>query len=425
MRILIATLGSHGDVLPFLAIGKELQRRGHEVRVYSNGAFAPHARGAGLPFTSTSPAEYYDAFLNSPDATDPRKGMQMVAAGVMASVPDFYEAMRADILPGQTIVIGSTLSFAVRLLQETMQVPAAVIHLAPSLFRSEYLAPRLSPIGHLEGAPRVLKRMLWRFLDKGFLDPLYTVPFNRIRAGLGLKPVERIMHDWLHGADLTIGMFPDWFAQPQPDWPADLQLTDFPLVDNGNDEPLAKELQTFIDAGDPPFGFSAGTANASSHRFYADSAQACRLAGKRGILITQHPEQLPASLPDGVIHVDYVPFKALLPRLAGFIHHGGIGSTSQALRAGVPQIIRPMAYDQFDNASRAARLGVAKEVLPRHYRPAVVARLLMDLAGDADRRAMCRAYSEKLSQSNGIALTCDAILRRFGCSSQITSGQHS
>ena len=59
------------------------------------------------------------------------------------------------------------------------------------------------------------------------------------------------------------------------------------------------------------------------------------------------------------MHVRYAPFSALLPRLRGLVHHGGIGTSAQALAAGIPQMVAPFAHDQFDNAARLCRLGVA------------------------------------------------------------------
>lgn len=413
MRILVAAIGSLGDVLPFVALGAELQRRGHEVRVYGNGAFERYARDLQLHFTCTSDAAEHEAFLNSPAATDPRKGMQAVAHGVLKWVASSYQIMRADILPGETILVGSTFAFAPRLLQETDAVPTAVIHLAPSLLRSEYMAPRFSPLGHMERMPRLLKRFVWRTLDKRFMDPLYTVPLNRLRATLGLAPVTRVFHHWLHAADLALCMIPDWFASRQPDWPAQLEMTGFPLYDHGGGQPLPAHVSAFLDAGAAPVAFTTGTANASSHAFFAASAEACRQSGLRGILVTADPKQLPATLPDGVIHLDYVPFETLLPRVAAFVHHGGIGSTSQALRAGVPQLIRPMAFDQFDNASRARQLGVAREILPRHYRPERVASELRKLIDDGQLAANCARHAEKLRGSDGIARACDVLIERL------------
>jgi UDP:flavonoid glycosyltransferase YjiC (YdhE family) len=63
-------------------------------------------------------------------------------------------------------------------------------------------------------------------------------------------------------------------------------------------------------------------------------ALALSRSGQRGILLTQFPEQLPATLPNGVRHFNYVPFSRVLPCAAAFVHHGGIGTTAQALAAG-------------------------------------------------------------------------------------------
>jgi UDP:flavonoid glycosyltransferase YjiC (YdhE family) len=206
-------------------------------------------------------------------------------------------------------------------------------------------------------------------------------------------------------------MFPEWFAAAQPDWPSGLQLTGFPLYDHGQGAPLPSDVETFLQAGDPPVAFTAGTANASSHAFFETSARACELAGRRGLLITQDARQLPATLPQGVAHFSYVPFKALLPRLAAFVHHGGIGTTSQALLAGVPQLVRPMGFDQFDNASRVVRLGVAKQLLPRRYRPDTVARMLDTLTRDAALQARCRVMAQRMAgEASGVSTACDALL---------------
>ena len=84
--------------------------------------------------------------------------------------------------------------------------------------------------------------------------------------------------------------------------------------------------------------------------------------GRRGILLTKYDHQLPAKLPDTVRHFGFVPLSKLLPRTAALVHHGGIGSCAQGLAAGVPHVVRPMSYDQFDNSRRLVRLGVAKEI---------------------------------------------------------------
>jgi rhamnosyltransferase subunit B len=410
MKILINFFGSLGDALPFVAIGKELQRRGHTPHLIANGVFERVACEAGLAFTANGPADELTAALNNPDATDPIKGLALLAKAMADDTAASYRVLCRAFEPGNTLVLGSSLAWGARLFSETHQVQSTTVHLAPSWFRSEYMAPSISPLGHLERTPRFIKRWGYKAMDNRFLDPLFTEPFNRIRVELKLAPVQRTYHDWMHQADLTLGMFPEWFAAPQPDWPKNLKLTGFPLYDHGNDAPLPADVAEFLAAGAAPVGFTTGTANASSHAFFASSVRACERMGRRGILLTQHAHQLPPELPPGVAHFNYVPFKALLPRLAAFVHHGGIGTTSQAMLAGVPQLIRPMGFDQFDNASRAMRLGVAQQLLPRRYRAHTAARALDALISNAPMRERCQYIARDMNQQQGAAAACDAIL---------------
>ena len=417
MRILIMALGSLGDILPFTAIGGELQRRGHDVIFYGNDYFRRNAEDAGLRFTATSPASEHAAFLNDPGATDPKEAMRAVAGGVLKHVEASWRIMAQDVLPGETLLLASTFAFAPRLLSETHRethaLPCAVLHLAPSVLRSCHRAPRFSPLGHMDRVPRFVKGWLWRAMDRKFMDPLYTLPFNRIRARLGLAPIARMFHHWLHQADATLCLTPDWFAARQPDWPDSLAMTGFPLDDAGAGVPLEADLARFLATGPAPVVISAGTANAVSHQFYAAAIAACTTLGLRAIVVTADPRQLPASLPDTVLHAAYAPFAALLPRAAAFIHHGGIGSVAQALRAGVPQLIQPMAFDQFDNASRVAQLNAGREIRVRHFQAPQVAQCLQGILGNAAMAASCRAIAGRLAKADGVASACDAILEKL------------
>ena len=413
MRVLIAVVGSLGDVLPFMALGAELQKRGHEVCMYANAYFQRYADEQGLHFVATSPAAVYQAFLDSPVATDAKQAMVAVAQGVLQWTAASYQIMLADVVPGETILIGSTFALAPRLLHETHQIPAAVVHLSASVIRSEFSAPRFSPLGHMTSLPRFVKRLVWRTLDRRFMDPLYTVPFNAIRANLGLAPIVRMFHEWLHDADLALCLVPDWFSPRQPDWPAQIAMTGFPLCDHGKSAALPPALAQFIDAGAAPLVFTTGTANSTSDAFFSASLQASEELGMRAILVTSERRQLPENLPPGAFHAPYAPFELLLPRAAAFVHHGGIGSTSQALLAGVRQLIRPMAFDQFDNASRAVQLGVARELLPRHYQPVRVAKELKTLLQDDVLGANCARYAQALAASQGIERACDVLLDKL------------
>lgn len=414
LKILIAGAGSLGDTLPFVALGRALRERGHEVHLFASESYAGYA--GGLPFTAVTSKEETDALLNDPDITHPRAGWKLIGDAFVRSLPRAFEAMKAQVVPGRTIAVGSTFAFSVRLLKDALGVPTATVHLAPAVFRSVHRAPRLGAYGSLDRLPVPLQRGLWWLMDRLVLDRIFTRPFNAYRATLGLAPVDRVCDAWMNQADATLAMFPPWFAEPQPDWPANLALTGFPLYDHADVQPLPQAVEAFLAAGEPPVGFTAGTANATSHAFFAASAEACAASGRRGLLVTKVASQLPERLPPGVMHVPYAPFSALLPRLAAFVHHGGIGTTSQALRAGVPQLVRPMGYDQFDNAFHVQRLGVGRRMLTGAYRAPAVAAALSELTGDAVLKTRCAEVAQRCrADGDAIARACDAVLALRPC----------
>lgn len=245
-------------------------------------------------------------------------------------------------------------------------------------------------------------------------DPLVAPALNGLRRELGLPPVKRVMTQYLHSPQRVIGLFPSWFAMPPPDWPPQVRLTGFPLFDERQFTPLAPDLQQFLDEGEPPIAFTPGSAMWTGHRFFAESARACALLGHRGLLLTRHADQIPRRLPAGVRHVSYAPFSQLLPRCAALVHHTGIGTSAQALRAGIPELLVPFAHDQHDNAARLIRLGVARKIEPRAYRAGATAALLDELIS-CDSVGLCaRQIAARFDGPDPMRQTCQWIEQLAG-----------
>lgn len=180
-----------------------------------------------------------------------------------------------------------------------------------------------------------------------------------------MAPVRRVLSHWMHSPDLVIGAWPDWFAPPQPDWPAQTRTSGFPLFHESCEATsggLDPSLEAFLAAGPAPIGITPGSAMAHGAAFFAKAVAACTSLGQQALLISPFRDQLPAVLPADTMHVRYAPFSALLPQLRGLVHHGGIGTSAQAMASGIPQLVVPFAHDQFDNAARLCRLGVAAEL---------------------------------------------------------------
>ncbi len=159
---------------------------------------------------------------------------------------------------------------------------------------------------------------------------------------------------------MAIGMFPEWYAKPQPDWPSQMRIAGFPRFDGQTEEKLDAKVFEFCQAGDPPIVFTFGTGMMHATDLFRQAVEACRQVGTRGILLTKHRANLPDALPTSVRHWEFVPLQQLLPHCAAIVHHGGIGTVAKALATGTPQLIIPHAWDQLDNARRVVQLGAGK-----------------------------------------------------------------
>jgi len=403
LSVLLATIGSAGDVNPFVAIGGELRRRGHQVTLVTNAFFAPAAKGAGLDFIGLGTADDYRRTVDDPDLWDPRTGFRVFARRVvMPAIQPLYEILSRN-LASNAIVVAQGQAFGAHLVHEKHGVPFVTIQLQPAAFRTIYDAPVMP--GWI---PRFLRPTVFAFLDYLVLDRVFARDLNAFRSKLGLPKVRKIFASWIHSPQKSLGLFPDWFAPPQPDWPPQTELTGFVFLHEGP-RPLAPELSAFLADGEPPIVFTPGTAMRQADLFFQASLRASMELGRRALLLTQYPDQLPPQLPDGAATSTYVPFETLLPRCAALVHHGGVGTAAQALAAGIPQLVRPMTFDQPDNAARLERLGVASSIRPDHYRARPVADALSFLLTSQAVSDKCRHFASKIDPAKGLQAVCDAI----------------
>ncbi len=347
MHFVFSPIGSAGDVHPMLGIAVELHRRGHDVTFLANGYFRETVERCGLRFVELGTREHFHAVTNSPDLWKPRRAFRYVFQNAVQPIlRGQYAAIEEHSRSGDTAVIASCLGFGARIAHEKSGVPLVTVHLQPAAILSRVEPPTFPGVV----GPRWLKNLLFRLGERFVIDRTVCPVVNSLRHELRLPPVREIVR-WWHSPQLVLCLFPEWFAPPQPDWPRNVVQTDFPLWDERADLGLAPEVKEFLDTSERPIVFTPGSANVFGKPFFQAAIEACGRLRHRAILLTRFPEQIPESLPNGVKHFDYIPFSQLLPKVGALVHHGGIGTTAQALATGVPQLVMPLAHDQFDNAA--------------------------------------------------------------------------
>jgi UDP:flavonoid glycosyltransferase YjiC (YdhE family) len=328
---------------------------------------------------------------------------------VLDGLRETYDAVANNYVPGETVLVSSSLGLAGRIAQDKLKIPTATVHLAPSQFRSCIAPPILPGLWMPAWLPMFYKKFIWAVGDRLFIDKMLAPRLNALRGELGLAPVKGILRDFWNSPQRVIGLFPDWFGEPQADWPPQAVVTGFPRYDESGTHVVDPQLEQFLNDGEPPIVFTPGSAMYHGHEFFIASVEACKRLNRRGLLLTKHVDQIPPNLPPTIRHFSYAPFSQVLPHAAALVHHGGIGTSAQALAAGCRQLVTPFAHDQFDNANRLVRLGVARSIVAAKYTAKAATRELSLLLVDARATEQCQLFADRLKNDDAISRTCDLI----------------
>jgi UDP:flavonoid glycosyltransferase YjiC (YdhE family) len=286
--------------MPFLVVAERLRARGHRCVIASNAGYAQLVQAAGFPF----------------------------AIIWQRSQPSLDEVIRRDPARAWDAV------------RDQMFVPAAEPTLA---FIAEFARREPSVVlasWSAFGAPRARTKLGVK-LATAWLSP-HPLSAHRSEAGL---------------SDVDIALFPRWFA-PAPQL---VQQAGFPLFEDALVPALPPDVETFLSAGAPPVILTPGSFMRQARAFFEAALKACAALGQRAILLTPYADQVPA-LPGWARHYPYIALQRLAPRASAIIHHGGIGTAAQGLHAGLPQLLAPVFFDQFDNVARLEALGVGRRL---------------------------------------------------------------
>ena len=418
MHVILATIGTDGDVYPYLGLGAALLSRGHRVTLVSDEHYRATAGEHGLGFESLITDAEFSEVLANPDFWHPLKAGLVAARWGAPLIARQYELIASVAHDPDAVLVASPGVLAARLAQEKLGRPLASIILQPWMIPS-MSAPPVMPGGLSlpRWAPRPLGRLYWRAFN-AVGDRLVGRELNGLRRTLGLPPVRQVFRWWM-SQDLVLGLFPDWYGPPQADWPAQVRLTGFPTYDGQSGGELPAEIIEFCSAGDPPVAITFGTGMMHAAAVFRAAADACARLGLRGLLLTRFAQQVPTDLPPNVRHFAFAPFQQLFPRCAAVVHHGGIGTTARAIAAGIPQLVLPFAYDQVDNAIRIKRLGAGEWIRARRANGRRIAKALQRLLSPGVRER-CRARAGAFDP-HGICIAADRV-EELGVSGRASAG---
>jgi rhamnosyltransferase subunit B len=411
-KIILSTFGSFGDIHPYMAIAFELQARGHDAVIATMESYREKIVGAGLNFAAIrpnipAPAEQDDEFINR--IMEPLAGPRFLMEElIFPAIRNAYEDL-SQALTGANLLVTHPAAPAGPLVGRKTGVPWISTVLAPLSFFSVYDPP-------VPPAFQWLNKL--RFLGPGFTKLLHASmkrfynleAFTALRNELAIADYGNPIFEGQHSPTLVLALFSELFGPPQPDWPKQTRATGFCFYDGRHERPMPAALTQFLDAGPPPIVFTLGSSAVWVARdFFKESIAAAKQLGRRAVLLIGGAANFSEELPDDMIASDYAPYETLLPRACAVVHHGGVGTTAQGLLAGVPTLIVPFAFDQFDNADHARRMGTSRTLYRKHYSATPAVRELAELLDKETYAQRAMHIREQLKQENGPSRAADLI----------------
>ena len=357
MRVLLSTIGSRGDVQPLVALALQLKALGQEVRLCVPPDFRDWIESLGIPVTPIGP-EVRNAAA-SPSATPVPPSPEQMRQVVEATVATQFETVAAAAQGCDVIVAATALQIAARSVAESDGNPLRLRRLLPTVLPSPHHAPPpLRTLGQTPAPATADNRELWA-QDARRWNDTWGAALNSHRAAAGLAPVSDVRsymftdRPWL-AADPTLAPWPD---------PADQAVFQTGAWILPDERPLSPELETFLEAGEPPvyFGFGSMRAPQDLSQVMIETARAL---GRRAIVSRGWADLSLVDDEADCLAVGEVNLQALFKRVAAVVHHGGAGTTTLAALAGAPQVVIPQIYDQHYYAQRIHRLGIGTAHAP-------------------------------------------------------------
>lgn len=417
-KLVFVGFGSLGDVVPLLAVAVHMQADGHHVMFLANEYFKDFIEQRGVKFQPIGTIADQLAAKESEQSTGESKEGR---------------AHRFD------RIIGRSFEPAFRYLKGLVDAgirPVVISHgnLSPAVFACEafglptimtYYSPSHIPHNDEDAiqffAHQGKNAWFLRHIRIPFQKWMQRIHFdvkdeyNGYRIQCGLPPLPGLLRTvWnsITRKRIRIGvrigkriaLLPGWFCEPIDKNLADVKFVGFPFLDSST-AALDGEIERFLASHPRPIVFTPGTAVEDVRDLCAQIVPICRKVGSPAIFVSKHGRAAFDAIPkvDDVqmLFVEHADFGSLLPKARCLIHHGGIGTVAQAIRAGIPQIVRPRMYDQPANGLRVMMFGLGGSLAPTHFNPNTVARALLHIENSPLHKERIPYYSNLVRQESG------------------------
>lgn len=386
-NILLSVQGTIGDLVLILRIGSILKACGDSPTLVTHCAYEKLVRQAGLEFVASDTMEEFERYIQDISLCETPKGnIEFQKRHVLPMAEREMALLSERCTDPDTVLIGSHMFLlGLQMTAEKMGLPLV----------------RMFP-----GAVNVARLFLFEIMYGDVL----AEEINALRMRSSLPRVSD-WAAWVRSPERNIGAWPAWFAPPAPEWPQELELVlpGFLTMDELEQGDIPAELEDFLQDGEPPILIAGSTGTYLNKGFYSACIEACRLSGRRGVLVTRFPESVPGPLPEQIKWFPHLPFASLMPRMAAVIHHGGLGTLARAMRSATPQLALAVGSDRPDNAQRLQNLGIGEYIPPTQWKPERIAEALNQLVDSAAVHERCQEMAQRICADNPAAVIRDVV----------------
>lgn len=410
-RIALCTIGTQGDVQPYLALAIALRQRGYSVVLGASEDFADMIEGHGIEFHSLGASiqsflqqsRFENAMSQSMIFNGPsllRQGTQIVDTAARRA---WTMCQGAD-----AIILNMNTSFGIDI-AEALKVPAIMSALQPLNSTSEfplcmyYTGQDLGPFNKLTYTAMTVQQIY------------YNLPRNKLRRELmGLEP--RLMGGLFQNTDgspLTTLYAYSPAVSPRPrDWPRTAIVTGYWRLEDQSDWEPSEAFRRFLADGEPPAYIGFGSMPFGAERNTQILKEAVRQWGGRAVVARGWGGINPSDLPENIFAIEKAPHDKLFRHVSAVVHHGGAGTTAAGLYLGRPTFVVPQAVDQPYWGRRVYELGCGpKPIRLRKLTPELLAQALRELTGNPAYRKNANALATRLSAEDGIGKAIKVIER--------------
>ena len=408
MNITMLTMGSAGDVRPYIVLGRELQKRGHHITLAAFSSFAHMVEEAGLHFFPLSGnAEDFISSVMNPD-TNAVTYLPRLFKTLHAVVPDLLCDLEESCINAEAMVCNyfGTVYYSVA---EKLHIPCIQTHFFPmdptaSIPMSSVRNQNLGP---------VLNKMSYKFayfaigtVEKILLSD-WRKKSNVTKRKASTHPVYRIGN---HEIPVIYAISPSVFPRPS-EWPDNLKMAGFLFDTSSNEWEPPKDLTDFLSSGEKPVYIGFGSMRSGDmNRMLTIILRSLHSVGLRAIISGTLSDKSRKSNHKIYFANSYIPHDWLFPRVSAVIHHGGAGTVAAGLRWGCPTWVLPFAGDQPFWGMQVFRIGCGpKPVAREKISVQKFTEGLLNLLSNPEYKKNAADIADRLANENGKETAADLI----------------